>query len=329
MMLESAPNNSLVRPPFFIISGLVGIPNIHHYYIFLFFVYIVSIAGNSFVMFLIFQFHNLRTPKYVVVFNLAFVDLFGSSALVPKLIDTFLFDHLQISYDECMAYLFFCYSSLSMQSFNLGALAYDRLVAVAHPLHYHVKITHRFMMGLMAFFWLVVIVTVILAVFFLTTLSYCKSVVIKSYFCDHGQMYRLACNNNFANYVLSVLNPILILWLPLAFILFSYLYIGVTLSKVATLQEGLKALKTCTAHLMLVGIFYLPILATFAMMSKIHTNARIINLSITSVLPAMLNPIVYVLQTQEIRESVRKLFHAKRKSRVGLRSVNNEICATK
>ncbi|XP_071362321.1 olfactory receptor 1E16-like [Trachinotus anak] len=301
-------NITFVRPAYFIISGLIGIPNIKYYYVFLLFVYIVSVLGNTAVMAVIYLDHNLRTPKYIAVFNLAFVDLFGSSALVPKVLDIFLFNHHYIPYNDCLTFMFFCYTCLSMQALNLVALAYDRLVAIIFPLHYQVKLTHRFMFSLIASFWVFVITVVLIAVGLLTRLSFCKSVVINSYFCDHGQIFRLACNDYAPSYVISLLLPVLILWFPLIFILCTYLYIGYALSKVATSQERVKAFKTCTAHLSLVAIYFLPILITFTYMEKIHPNARIINLSLTSVFPPMLNPIIYVLQTEEIKRSVKKLF---------------------
>lgn len=305
-------NITFVHPPYFIISGLTGIPHIRFYYIFLFFVYIVSVLGNSAVMAVICLDRNLRTPKYVAVFNLAFVDLFGNSALVPKLLDIFLFDHRRIPYNECLTFLFFCYTCLSMQALNLVALAYDRLVAITYPLHYHVRVTHRFMMSLIASFWAFIIVAVLIAVGLITRLSFCKSVVVHSYFCDHGQIYRLACNDHFPNYVVSCLYPVIIFWLPLLFILLSYLYISCALAKVANVQRGLKAFKTCTGHLLLVAIYFIPLLITFTLMENIHPNARIINLSLTSVFPPMLNPIIYVLQTQEIKDSLRRLLKSSR-----------------
>ncbi|XP_019131286.2 olfactory receptor 1-like [Larimichthys crocea] len=301
-------NITFVRPAYFIISGFIGIPNVKYYYVFLFFVYIVSVLGNTIVMAVICLDHNLRTPKYIAVFNLAFVDLFGNSALVPKVLDIFLFNHHYIPYNDCLTFLFFCFICLSMQALNLVALSYDRLIAITFPLHYQVKVTHRFMLSLIAFFWVFIITVVLLAVGLLTRLSFCKSVVINSYFCDHGQIYRLACNDITPNLILAYLLPLVILWLPLIFILFSYSYIGYALSKVATVQERVKAFKTCTAHLSLVAIYFLPIIITFTLMANIHPNARIINLSLTSVFPPMLNPIIYVLQTQEIKESVKKLF---------------------
>ncbi|XP_054482524.1 olfactory receptor 1-like [Anoplopoma fimbria] len=311
-------NITFVHPAYFIISGLSGIPDMKYYYVFLCFVYIFSVLGNTAVMAVIYLDHNLRTPKYIAVFNLAFVDLFGSSALVPKLLDIFLMNHRNIPYNDCLTFLFFCYTCLGMQSFNLVALSYDRLIAIIYPLHYQVKVTHRFMLSMIASSWVFVIIAALISVGLLKRLSFCKSVVINSYFCDYGQIYRLACNDYFPNYVISCLLPALTFWGPFAFILLSYLYIGCTLAKVASVREGLKAFKTCTAHLSLVAIYFIPVLITSGstLMDNIHPNARIMNLSLTSIFPPMFNPIIYVLQTQEIKTSVKRLLKIRGKSKV-------------
>uniref|UniRef100_A0A4W6G7N1 G-protein coupled receptors family 1 profile domain-containing protein n=1 Tax=Lates calcarifer TaxID=8187 RepID=A0A4W6G7N1_LATCA len=280
------------------------------YYVFLFFIYIVSVVGNTAVMTLIILDHNLRTPKYIAIFNLAFTDLFGSSALVPKVIDTFLFNHHYIPYNDCLTYMFFCYSCLSMQALNLVALSYDRLIAIIFPLHYQVKVTHRFMFSLIASFWVFVITVTLISVGLLTRLSFCNSVVINSYFCDHGPIYRLGCNDVTPSRAMGGLSPILILWLPLAFILATYCCI-----------ERVRAFKTCTGHLSLVAIYFIPILVTYTLSAKIHPNARIINLSLTSVIPPMLNPVIYVLQTQEIKESLKKLFKVKSQSKIATKHI--------
>uniref|UniRef100_A0A3B4FKX1 Olfactory receptor 1500-like n=1 Tax=Pundamilia nyererei TaxID=303518 RepID=A0A3B4FKX1_9CICH len=285
--------------------GFIGIPNIKYYYAFLFFVYIISVLANTAVMATIYLDHNLRTPKYIAVFNLALVDLLGNSAMVPKILDIFLFNHPHISYNDCLTFLFFCYVFLSMQALNLVALSYDRAMAIVYPLHYQLKVTHKFMFCLIASFWVFVIIVILIATGLLTRLSLCESVVIKSFFCDHGQIYRLACNDYTPSDITAWILPALILWLPLLFVLLSYLSIGYALAKVATVRERMKGFKTCTAHLSLVAIYFLPILITLRL--NIEPNARIINLSLTSVFPPMLNPIIYVLQTQEIKESLKKL----------------------
>ncbi|XP_017159129.1 olfactory receptor 1J1-like, partial [Poecilia reticulata] len=163
---------------------------------------------------------------------------------------------------------------------------------------------------------LFVITCTLIAVGLLTRLSFCGSVVINSYFCDHGQLYKLACNDNFPNSVVGNLLPVLLLWLPFLFIVSSYVCIGCVLAKVTAAHERAKTFKTCTAHLSLVVIYFLPIIITFTMSSRIHPNARIINLSLTSVFPPMLNPIIYVLQTQEIKASLQKILKIRRKFRI-------------
>ncbi|XP_030601410.1 olfactory receptor 1-like [Archocentrus centrarchus] len=300
-------NITFVRPAYFIISGFIGIPNIKYYYVFLFFVYIISVLANAAVMGVICLDRNLRIPKYIIVFNLALVDLLGNSVIVPKVLDIFFFNHTQIPYSDCLTFLFFCYLCLFMQPFNLVALSYDRVIAIVYPLHYPVKVTHRFMFSLIASFWVVVITGMLFLVGLLTRLSFCQSVVIKSYICDHGQIYRLACNDYTPNYVIAMMVPALVLWLPLAIILMSYVCIGHALAKVATVQERMKGFKTCTAHLSLVAIYFIPVLITFTLGADIDPNARILNLSLTMVFPPMLNPIIYVLQTREIKESLKKL----------------------
>ncbi|XP_033489947.2 olfactory receptor 1-like [Epinephelus lanceolatus] len=314
-------NITFVRPEYFIIRGFIGIPNINYYYVFLFFVYVVAVLGNTLVMVVIYLDHNLRTPKYFAVFNLAFADLFSSTALVPKVLDIFLFNHHYIPYNDCLTFFFFCYTSLSMQALNLTALSCDRLIAIMDPLHYQVKVTNRFMLSLIASFWVFVIIAVLIAAGLLTRLSICKSVVINSYFCDHSQIYPLACNDYVPSYVIGLVCVCLILWLPLIFILFSYSCIGYALSKVATAQERLKAFKTCTGHLSLAAIYFFPILISYTFESENHPNALIINLTMTSVFSQMLNPIIYVLQTQEIKESAKKILKFRNKSRITVKKV--------
>ncbi|XP_033834511.1 olfactory receptor 1500-like [Periophthalmus magnuspinnatus] len=314
-------NITFVRPPFFIIRGFIGIPNVKYYYVFLFFVFVFSIIGNAFVMLLILMDHNLQTPKYIAVFNLALCDLLQICALVPKLLDLFLFNHNRIAYNECMTFLFFCYTCLSMEALNLVALSYDRLIAIISPLHYTTRVTHKFMSTLIAFLWIFVVLVVLITVGLLTRVSFCDSLIIKSYFCDHGQLYILGCNDTFPNWAIASLLIVLILWFPLAFILASYIRISIALAKIATNQERVKAFKTCSAHLSLVAIYFVPVLTTFTIGSALDPNVRIINLSLTSVVPPLLNPVIYVLQTQEIKDSIKKLIKVKRQKAITLRAV--------
>ena len=95
--------------------------------------------------------------------------------------------------------------------------------------------------------------------------------------------------------------------------------IGAALAKIAGVQDRMKAFKTCSAHIMLVIIYYLPILVTFSVAAKMPRNARIISLSLAAVIPPALNPLIYVLQTQEIKLSLKKVFKRMRQSKILLK----------
>ena len=312
-------NMTIVTPAYFIISGFSGIPHINYYYFFLLVLYIMSVVENGVVMALICIDQSLKTPKYIAVFNLAFVDVLGNSALVPKVIDTFWFDHKYIMYSNCLTYLFFYYVNLLMQSLNLALLSFDRLIAITFPLRYQIILSLKTMFSLVAACWIVCILDILIVVGFLTRLSYCRSIVINSYFCDYGLLFLLACNDNLPSNILSKVIPSLFIWAPLFFILISYMCIGAALAKIAGGQDRMKAFKTCSAHIMLVAIYYLPILVTFNVAAKMPRNARIISLSLAAVLPPALNPLIYVLQTQEIKLSLKKVYTRIKQSKIAVK----------
>ena len=301
-------NASVVHPDFFFISGFAGIPHIKYYYIFTCFVYIVTLVGNIFVMFVIYTDLSLHTPKYIAVFNLALCDLGGSSASIPPFIDTFLFKSQLIAFDACMANNFFVFFFITLQSFTLAVLSYDRCIAICFPLRYNEIVTRKSILVIIAILWIFAAMAIFIVVSFISTLSFCKSTVINSYFCDHGPTYRLACNDNTPSFVINWTHPVLILWCPVLFITGTYICVARALLKNTAASESLKAMKTCTSHLILVSVFYLPICISEAMGSSLHQNISIINMSLTTFLPPMLNPIIYTLKTEEFRESIKKLY---------------------
>ncbi|XP_061105511.1 olfactory receptor 1F1-like [Conger conger] len=303
-------NASIVHPDFFFISGFAGIPYTNYYYIFLGFVYAVTVLANTFVMFMIYTDRCLHSPKYIAVFNLAVSDLCGSTALIPQLIDTFLFKSHLISFEACLTNMFFVLDFITMQSFTLTVLSYDRCVAICFPLRYNEIVTNKSMLLITAILWIIAGTAILIAVIFVNTLSFCKSTVVHSYFCDHGIIHRMACNDNTPSSVIVWSHPIMISWLPSLFIIVTYICIARALLKI-TASERLKAMKTCSSHLILVSVFYLPMSISVALGSSMHPNARIINMSLATVLPPMLNPIIYSLNTEEFSECIKKLYRRK------------------
>ncbi|XP_061105480.1 olfactory receptor 1F1-like [Conger conger] len=305
-------NGTVVHPDYFFISGFAGIPYITYYYVFTCFVYAVTVLGNTFVMFMIYTDHCLHSPKYIAVFNLALCDLCGSTACIPQFIDTLLFKSQLISFEACLTNLYFVFFFIALQSFTLTVLSYDRCVAICFPLRYNEIVTSKLVLVIIAILWIFAGMAIFIGVIFINTLSFCKSNVIHSYFCDHGPTFRLACNDNTPSMVINWSHPLVILWFPVLFITGTYICIGRALMRIAAASERLKAMKTCTSHLILVSVFYLPICITEAMGPSMHHNTRIINMSLTTILPPVLNPIIYTLKTEEFRESIKKLYRRKK-----------------
>ncbi|XP_058270011.1 olfactory receptor 52E8-like [Hemibagrus wyckioides] len=306
-------NASFVRPEYFFISGFSGIPYSQYYFIFLIFVYIVSVCGNSFVLFMILVDRSLHIPKYMGIFNLALSDFGETNALIPNLVKTFLFDSQYISYEACLANMFFTFFFAGGQSLTLVAMAYDRFIAICLPLRYHAIVNNSFMFATLTAIWLLNIITVGTMVLLITNLSFCKTNEVKSFFCDHGPIFKIACNDTWINVFMANVFIAIYLYLPLTAIVLSYLGILLALTKITTWEDRLKALKTCFSHLLIVGVFFLPVVSTYlvATISYLHPNARIINTSLSVTIPPMLNPIIYVLNTKEFREFIMKILKKK------------------
>nr|XP_023694631.1 olfactory receptor 1-like [Paramormyrops kingsleyae] len=306
---RNSTQNFFIRPQNFFISGFSNVPHAKYYFIFLCCIYIITVLANSFVTFIIYVDRSLHIPKYMAIFNLAVADLGESTAIFPNVINVCLLNIQQITYEACLTNMFFVFFFNSMQSFTLLLLAYDRFVAICFPLRYHSIVTNTSMGIILTVAWGINFMLLCLAVALITRLSFCKSTVIDSYFCDHGPLYRLACNDNLPNNILGIVYMILYLFLPLIVIGLSYACILLSLFKIASWEGHWKALKTCFSHLILVSVYYFPILGIYigAMAGSVHRNARIINISLSYAIPAMLNPIVYSLNTAEIKDFVKKI----------------------
>ncbi|XP_005157760.1 odorant receptor 111-6 isoform X1 [Danio rerio] len=306
-------NISFVHPQYFYIIGLSGTPYSSYFYVFLFITYFITLFGNSVVLLIIALERSLHSPKYIGVFNLALADIGETNALIPNMVKTFLFDSQYISYNACLANMFFVFLFSSIQSFALLVLAFDRFVAICLPLRYHALVNNTTMLLAFAAVWAFNSFVVALMVSLITRLSFCQSNMIQSYFCDHGPVYRIACNDFSINKFMAFLITGLYLVIPLFLIVLSYLGIFLALTKITTFEGRIKALKTCVSHLLLVGTLFLPLFCTYfaQLLLSLSPNARVICTSLAYTIPPMLNPIIYVLNTAEIKDIIWKVFKNK------------------
>ncbi|NP_001117035.1 odorant receptor 107-1 [Salmo salar] len=274
-------------------------------------IYIITLMGN-FVLLAVFMMNpSLRNPKYVAVCNLAVVDISLNSVMIPQMVPVFVFNLNYVSFGTCFSQMFFMHLFGDMESFSLALLAYDRVIAICFPLRYLTVNTNLRMLLILLGIWTLAFLLEAYPVALASSLPYCASRVVQSCCCEHGPVYRLACSDISFNRKLATAKTLAVLLGPLSFIIFTYAVVVVAVLKFASTTQRWKAFHTCLTHLLLVLVYYLPVILAYVL-----GNLRLVQssdlltaiLTVSVTLPPMLNPIIYSLKTEELREKIIKLF---------------------
>ncbi|CAG08888.1 unnamed protein product [Tetraodon nigroviridis] len=312
LFLQTVSNDTvIIHPPGFYVIGFETFPHIRFYFIFLAFVYVVTLLFNCLLIYVIASHPCLHTPKFLAVVNLAVIDIVLSSSTIPSMIRTFLLKENFFPFNLCLLQMFTYYSFATLESLALAILAYDRLIAICFPLQHNSINTLWSMSWIVAVTWCYSLGLAAFSASIMTWLSFCKSVEVYSYFCDYAPTFRLACNDNTLHWAVSSTASVLNLVAPFVFIVLTYTAILLTLFRMKSVNSRMKALSTCVEHLVLVAVFYIPLFTIFIFgfyVRLIDADLRVLSLSMASCIPPCINPIVYSLKTKEIKIRAVALF---------------------
>ncbi|XP_054548906.1 olfactory receptor 7C1-like, partial [Talpa occidentalis] len=106
--------------------------------------YLVTFTGNLLIILAIVTDPHLHTPMYFFLANLSFADICFTSTTVPKMLLNIQTQNKAITYAGCLSQVFFYIFFGGLDTFLLTAMAYDRFVAICHPLHYMVIMNPQF-----------------------------------------------------------------------------------------------------------------------------------------------------------------------------------------
>nr|XP_006003075.1 PREDICTED: olfactory receptor 2A12-like [Latimeria chalumnae] len=304
-------NITIVKPSGFYLVGFTHLKNSEYLLVFLLLVYVITLLGNFTLMAVVYLHPQLHNPRYMAVFNLAMVDVLHNTTLIPKALQAFLYNSNYIEFHACFTQTFFAHYAAGMESISIVIMAYDRLVAICFPLRYPYINTNTKMFIIIASCWVSLIIPFLYMAVLNTKLSFCSSIQIPNFFCGFGAMFRLACGDTSLQLRIVQSVTIVLLYGPLVFIFLTYVAILVTVINLDSAESKKKAISTCVAHLILVLLFYGPLIINY-MLSQFSLpysyDIRNITIVLGSTLPPMLNPIIYSLKTDEIRGLLSKTF---------------------
>ncbi|XP_070239235.1 olfactory receptor 5B12-like [Bos mutus] len=292
----------------FILVGITDDPQLQIPFFLVFtLIYLLTLVGNLGVIMLILLNSRLHTPMYFFLSNLALVDFGYSTAVTPKVMAGFLTGDKVISYNACVAQLFFFGGFLSVETFLLALMAYDRHAAVCKPLHYTNIMTPRVCAWIVIESYVFGFLEVSVHTWNIFSLSFCRSNVIDHFFCDATPLLALSCSeSNRSEMVLFLLVGFNVLFSNLV-ILVSYLFIFVTILRVHSSEGHQKAFSTCAYHLTSVSIFYGTGAFMYLQPGSRHSTStdKVASVFYAIVIP-MLNPLIYSLRNKEIKRALKK-----------------------
>uniref|UniRef100_UPI0037E78ACB olfactory receptor 2AT4-like n=1 Tax=Semicossyphus pulcher TaxID=241346 RepID=UPI0037E78ACB len=295
---------------------LTGFPGLHPEYsgyasAVLFFVYVLTLTGNATIIFLFATDRSLHKPMYYIILNLCVCDMLFSTTTLPKIISKYWFQSGTISFTACFVQMYFVHYLGTVNSNILFLMSLDRYLAICHPLRYPVLLKQSTINILSITAWVIAKPAALTLVIRAYPLPYCASNVINHCYCDHIGITILACTDR-APYGLPAFGMAMVSLLgPLAFIVFSYCSITITVSKIANLQGRIKTLSTCSTQLIVISLYYLPRCFVYLASNvgiRFRADVRIVVIMLYSLFPPMINPLIYCARAKDMRESLWKRF---------------------
>ncbi|XP_059268358.1 olfactory receptor 9G19-like, partial [Mustela nigripes] len=251
---------------------------------------------------------RLHTAMYFFIGNLSFLDLWYSSVYTPKILVTCISEDKSISFAGCLAQFFFSAGLAYSECYLLAAMAYDRYAAISNPLLYAQAMSRTLCISLVIFSYTGGFVNAIILTSNTFTLDFCGDNVVDDFFCDVPPLVKLACDVKESYqavlYFLLASNVIA----PTLLILASYLFIIAAILRIRSTQGRYKAFSTCSSNLVSVTLYYGSILYIYSRPSSSYSLERdkMVSTFYTVLFP-MLNPMIYSLRNEDVKEALRKL----------------------
>ncbi|XP_067145593.1 olfactory receptor 51Q1-like [Apteryx mantelli] len=300
----------------FMLTGIPGLEAAHVWLSIPFTcIYVVALAGNCTILFVIWTEPSLHEPMYQFLSMLAITDLGLSLSTMPTVMGIFWANHREIGLDACFTQGYFVHSFSFMESSVLLAMAFDRYVAICYPLRYSSILTSARIAKIGLAVMCRCLLGVLPSLFLLRRLPFCRSRVLSHSYCLHQDVIKHVCADITFNSRYGLAIVVLIVVLDPLLIFVSYILIAKAVVSIASPSERLKALNNCLSHILAVLVLYIPMVG----LSVVHRFGKhvsplvhILMANIYLLVPPVLNPIIYSIKTKQIRRGVLRVLTPRR-----------------
>ncbi|XP_040833123.1 putative olfactory receptor 10D4 [Ochotona curzoniae] len=292
----------------FILLGIPGTQGLQRTLLYLFSVlYLCNLLGNVLIFATIICSPRLHTPMYFFLGNLSIFDLGFSSTTAPKMLCYLSGRSRAISFQGCVAQLFFYHFLGCTECFLYTVMACDRFVAICFPLRYSVIMNHRVCSALAVGTWMSGCVHASLLTSLTFQLPYCGPNQVDYYFCDIPAVLSLACADTSLAQTVGFTNVGLLSLICFSLILVSYVRIGISISKIRSTEGKQRAFSTCSAHLAAILCVYGPIIIIYLQPDPSPLLGAIVQILNNLVTPT-LNPLIYSLRNKDVKSALSSMF---------------------
>ncbi|KAM6216748.1 olfactory receptor 7G2-like [Rhynchocyon petersi] len=274
-------------------------------------IYLITVLGNLLMVLAVICDSHLHSPMYFFLANLSFTDICLSTTIIPKMLANLQEQSQSITYTDCLSQVCFVQLFVSLENSFLGIMAYDRYVAICHPLRYTVIMNPQLCGQLLLLSLLISAMDAMLHSLMVLRLSFCTDLNIPYFFCEVIQVVKVACSDTLINNVLLYLAAALLGGISLIGIILSYTQVVSSILRLPSVGIMYKAFSTCGSHLSVVSLFYGTAFGSYISAAFTHSSRKtaVASLMYTMVTPLM-NPFIYSLRNKDVKHSLRKIIRS-------------------
>ncbi|XP_048372729.1 olfactory receptor 502-like [Sphaerodactylus townsendi] len=271
-------------------------------------IYALTLVVNLGVILLIRMDSHLHTPMYFFLTHLSSVEMGYVTSTVPQMLGHLLMGYGGLSLVRCALQMNATLAFGSVEALLVGVMAYDRYLAICHPLIYATAMGRRRQVQLASSCWLSGFSIAVVCVSITFIHPFCGPCHINHFICEIPMVLKLACDDTRITKAIVFVFAGIVILIPLSVIFISYWLIFFSVLQMKSANGVHKALSTCSSHLLVVVLFYGTTTLNYIMPRSgrspdVDKQIAVLYVVVTP----LLNPLIYTLRNKDVHQVMTKV----------------------